>query len=97
PDVPWDRTEPWAVGWRPPALADYAGLLVSGSPESVATPAPWMEEVAELVRVAAAGGRPVLGVCFGHQLLGYAFGARVVRNPRGWELGTQEIALTEAG
>jgi GMP synthase (glutamine-hydrolysing) len=40
---------------------------------------------------------PVLGVCFGHQLLARALGALVERNPKGPEVGTREIALTEEG
>jgi GMP synthase (glutamine-hydrolysing) len=39
----------------------------------------------------------VLGVCFGHQLLARALGARVERHPRGPESGTVEVELTEAG
>ena len=50
----------------------------------------------ELLR-AGARGTPVLGVCFGHQLLARAAGGRVVLNPRGREIGTVRVQLTEAG
>src|SRR5262249_40900640 len=88
---------PREPGWRAPELGAYAGIVVSGSPASLTAPAPWMDDVAELARSAAQHGRPVLGVCFGHQLLGWAYGARVTRHPRRWELGTQEVELTNDG
>ena len=40
---------------------------------------------------------PVLGVCFGHQLLARSAGGEVVVNPRGREIGTVTVKLTEAG
>jgi GMP synthase (glutamine-hydrolysing) len=97
PDVIWDLVDTYRGRWQRPALAEYAGLLVSGSPRSLTEPEPWMEEVADLVHEADRRGVPVLGVCFGHQLIGWAYGARVVKNPRGWELGTQAIELTAHG
>jgi GMP synthase (glutamine-hydrolysing) len=56
-----------------------------------------MERAAEFMVDSAARGVPVLGVCFGHQLLAYAHGARVVRNTQGREIGTVEVSLSEAG
>ena len=39
----------------------------------------------------------MLGVCFGHQLLAKAAGGEVIQNPRGREIGTVSVQLTEAG
>ena len=81
---------------RLPDLAPFAGVLMTGSPWSVTAPAPWMDDAAAYL-LDAARTRPVLGVCFGHQLLARALGARVERNPRGREAGTALVALTETG
>lgn len=78
-------------------VTGYDGLILSGSPRSLAEPEPWMDEAADFVRTAASAGVPVLGVCFGHQLLGHAFGGRVRVNPKGWEVGTIEVELTDEG
>ena len=81
-------------------FADVSGLdgfIISGSPRSLVEPESWMHEAADTVRRAAAHGVPVLGVCFGHQLVAHAFGARVRMNPNGWEVGTSDVELTDAG
>jgi len=50
-------------------------------------PPAWTADACALVRQAIDCQTPLLGVCFGHQLLAYAVGGRVGRNPRGWAVG----------
>ncbi|HEX9573545.1 MAG TPA: glutamine amidotransferase [Myxococcales bacterium] len=85
------------LGERLELPAGTQGVLVSGSPLSLTLPEPWMDEVAEELLRIGERGTPVLGVCFGHQLLGRAAGSQVVRNPKGREMGTVRVQLTAAG
>lgn len=77
--------------------AGTQGVLVSGSPLSLTQPEPWMDDVAEELLRIGERGTPVLGICFGHQMIGRAAGSRVVRNPKGREIGTVRVQLTGEG
>ncbi len=80
-----------------PVLANFSGIVVTGSPASLTEPEPWMEVVVECIREAAETAIPLLGVCFGHQLVGCAFGAATILAPDDGEHGSLAIALTAEG
>ncbi len=94
--VRWDVRQAY-LGARLPPAREYDAILMTGSPLSATVLSDWMRATAEYLRDAAERKVPVLGVCFGHQLLGCAYGVAVVSNPRGREIGTVEVSLTREG
>jgi len=77
-----------AEGGPLPVPDSPAGVVVTGSSAMVSHREPWSERTAEWLARAVERGTPVLGICYGHQLLAHALGGRVGRNPRGREIGT---------
>lgn len=75
-------------------VPSYDGVIISGSQSSVYYDEPWMVELATWVRGAIDTGLPVLGVCWGHQLLAQVLGGTV--EDRGvYELGYVEVEQVE--
>lgn len=80
-----------------PPLDGVAGVIVTGSPAMVTELADWSEASARwLARIVEADAAPVLGLCYGHQLIAHALGGEVGVNPRGREMGTVALTLPQA-
>ena len=78
-----------------PDPASVAGVLVTGSSAMVSDREGWSERTAGWLAKVARARTPLLGICYGHQLLAHALGGRVGRNPRGREIGTVTVELLE--
>ncbi len=78
-----------------------AEALASGAEAVLISPGPGAPDEAgislELVAACAEAGRPLLGVCLGHQAIGQHFGARVVRAPAPMHGKVSEIAHDGSG
>ncbi|MGH6814807.1 MAG: glutamine amidotransferase-related protein [Hyphomicrobiaceae bacterium] len=91
PDVGFE-SYPVYEGALPPAPQTCDGYLITGSRYSVYDPLPWIAPLKDFVKTAAED-RPVVGVCFGHQLVAEIFGGRVAKSERGWGVGVHRYAV----
>jgi GMP synthase (glutamine-hydrolysing) len=77
-----------------PPMHDIAGIVVTGSAAMVTDHEAWSERAAHWLREAVNCKKPILGICYGHQLLAYALGGTVSDNPAGVEVGTVTTTLS---
>lgn len=89
------RTVAAWLGETLPSPAQVSAVVITGSPAMVTEDADWIRRSETFTLQAIDAGLPVLGICFGHQLLAQALGGRVGWHPGGREIGTTDITLTD--
>ncbi|GAM85055.1 hypothetical protein ANO11243_030580 [Dothideomycetidae sp. 11243] len=82
-----------------PALEDIDAVLISGGKYNSFDNSPWILKLVEFIRhVFESQTRvKVIGVCFGHQIIGRALGAKVDRSDEGWEVSVTPMELSKRG
>ncbi len=79
-----------------PSLDLLSGVIITGSHAMVSDGGMLVDLWSQLLRDAVTARLPVLGICYGHQLLAQALGGRVADHPAGLELGQVAIEMAAA-
>ncbi|KAK2594765.1 hypothetical protein QQS21_007512 [Conoideocrella luteorostrata] len=81
-----------------PSLDDVDALLLTGSRHTAFDNDPWILKLVDYTKQALESNRiKVVGICFGHQIIGRAAGASVGKSESGWEVAVTEVDLTDKG
>jgi GMP synthase-like glutamine amidotransferase len=82
-------------GEMPESPRQSDGWIVTGSKFGVYDDLPWIGPLKAFLHDCLEQGVPVVGVCFGHQLLAEAMGGRAEKSPNGWGVGVQDYEVVE--
>lgn len=82
-------------GQYPDDPAAYDGYLITGSKYDSFADDQWIVALRDYVQLLFRVGKPMVGVCFGHQLLAHALGGRAGRADAGWGLGVMQYEVEQ--
>jgi len=71
----------------PASVHDVDGWLITGSKHGVYEDHPFIAPLEEFIRQAYAEDVPLVGICFGHQIIAQALGGQVEKFAGGWSVG----------
>ena len=69
------------------------GYLITGSKYSAYEDLPWIHRLKSLIQEIHQADLPLIGVCFGHQVIAEALGGKVERFDGGWGVGIHQYSI----
>ena len=87
----------WAAldGELPSGPTEADLWVITGSKFGVYEDHAWIRALEQFVRDCRDADRPMVGICFGHQVIAKALGGTVVKSDKGWGVGVHEYAPTD--
>ncbi len=79
-------------GELPEQSAALKGVVITGSPSGVYESDPWIVALIDWLKALDAQ-IPVVGICFGHQIMAQAWGGHVEKSHKGWGVGLHEYEV----
>lgn len=78
-----------------PAPDACQAWVLTGSKFGVYDDVPWIPPLEDFIRRVTELDAPMIGVCFGHQIIAHALGGRVVKSAKGWGCGVHDYAVAD--
>jgi GMP synthase-like glutamine amidotransferase len=82
-------------GELPEITEPFIGVLITGSPAGVYEDTQWIKDLKAWLQ-ALPQDVPVVGICFGHQIMAQAWGGHVEKSTKGWGVGVHEYNIQDA-
>jgi len=79
----------------PESIDVCEGWLITGSRHGVYENLPWMLKLQDVIRAIDHAKKPLVGICFGHQIIAQALGGRVEKSAKGWGVGRHRYDLSD--
>ena len=84
------RTYRVVEGQFPAGVKDCDGWLITGSRHGVYEEHDWIAPLEQFIRDCFNARVPMVGICFGHQIIAQAMGGKVERYAEGWAVGATD-------
>ncbi|MEH6575537.1 MAG: glutamine amidotransferase [Amphritea sp.] len=77
----------------PDSVEQCDGWIITGAKFGVYQNLPWMQTLKQLILDVHAANKPMVGICFGHQIIAEAFDGKVNKYEGGWGVGLHSYEL----
>lgn len=83
-------------GELPESVSEQDAWMVSGSRHSAYNDLPWIASLKDFLATVIDARHPLVGICFGHQLIAIVLGGHVAKAEVGWGVGRKSFDIVQS-